>query len=191
MIEPAAFAALLCDYCLEVRAGQQVVVRSTSLAEPLLLALHRALLEREAWPHLRVSLPGQEEAFWSAARPAHLDSFAPLDLVEAEQTDASLSIHAPWNTRELAGVDPALMTRAARARAPVREAALAAAVVRVAVADRGGRSAGGHVDGGLRLRSCAVRCSSIVRTPSPPGRISPPLQAQLISSAGRGFGTAH
>ena len=122
--DPAAFAALLCDYCLEVSPGQQVVVRSTTLASPLLLAVQRAVLEREAWPLLRVSLPEQELSFWSAARPAHLDAFAPLDLVEAEGTDASLSIHAPANTRELAGVDPAVLARAARARSPVREAAL-------------------------------------------------------------------
>ena len=50
--DPEAFAALLCDYCLEVAPGQQVVVRSTSLASPLLLALQRAVLEREAWPFL-------------------------------------------------------------------------------------------------------------------------------------------
>jgi aminopeptidase len=122
--DPAAFAALLCDYCLEVTPGQQVVVRSTTLASPLLLALQRALLEREAWPHLRAALPEQEAGYWAAARPSHLDAFAPLDLVEAEQTDASLSIHAPANTRELAGVEPGLLARAARARAPVREAAL-------------------------------------------------------------------
>ena len=123
--DPAAMAALLCDYCLEVSPGQQVVVRSSSLAAPVLLALQAALLEREAWPLLRVSLPGQEEAFWSAARGAHLDGFAPLDLDEARSTDSSLSVHAPSNTRELAGVDPALLARGARARAPVREAALA------------------------------------------------------------------
>jgi aminopeptidase len=122
--DPATFAALLCDYCLEVSPGQQVVVRSTTLASPLLLALQRAVLEREAWPLLRVSLPEQQASFWSAARERHLDAFAPLDLAEAEGTDASLSIHAPANTRELAGVDPAVLTRAARARAPVREAAL-------------------------------------------------------------------
>jgi len=122
--DPAAFAALLCDYCLGVRAAEQVVVRSTTLASPLLLALQRALLEREAWPLLRVSLPGQEEAFWSAARGVHLDGFPPLELAEAEITDASLSIHAPENTRALAGIDPGLLARAARARAPVHEAAL-------------------------------------------------------------------
>jgi aminopeptidase len=123
--DPAAFAALLCDYCLEVGRGRQVVVRSTTLASSVVLALQRSLLEREAWPVLRVALPEQEAGFWAAARPYHLDEHAPLDLVEAEQTDASVSIHAPFNTRELAGVDPALLTRAARARAPVREAALA------------------------------------------------------------------
>ena len=76
-MNPAAHAALLCDYCLEVKPGEQVVVRSTTLASPLLLALQRALLEREAWPLMRVSLPGQEEAFWSAARDVHLDGSAP------------------------------------------------------------------------------------------------------------------
>jgi aminopeptidase len=123
--DPAAFAALLCDYCLEVAPGQQVVVRSSALASPLLLALQRAILEREAWPFLRVALPEQEAGFWAAARDVHLDSFPQLDLAEASGADAAITIQAPENTRALAGVDPALLARAARARAPVREAALA------------------------------------------------------------------
>jgi aminopeptidase len=124
-VDPDAFAALLCDYCLDVAPGQQVAVRSTTLAEPLLLSLQRALLEREAWPLLRVALPGQEAAFWWTARDAQIDGFAPADLVEAEAIDASLRIAAPANTRDLVGVDPARMTRAARARAPIRDATLA------------------------------------------------------------------
>jgi aminopeptidase len=124
-VNPGAFAALLCDYCLGVQKGQQVLVRSTTLAAPALLALQRALLEREAWPLLRVALPEQEATFWSAAREVHLDAHAPLDLAEAEGADASLHIAAPENTRALVGVDPARVTRAARARASVREATLA------------------------------------------------------------------
>jgi aminopeptidase len=119
------FAALLADYCLEVRAGQQVLVRSTTLAAPLLLALQRALLEREAWPLIRPSLPDQEAGFWAAARDVHLDSFPPTDLTEAEGVDAFLRIDAPANTRALAGVEPARLARAARARDPIREATLA------------------------------------------------------------------
>src|ERR671910_18492 len=87
--DPARFAALLCDYCLEVEPGQQVVVRSSTLATPLLLAMQRRILERDAWPLLR----------------------------------PDLTVQAPENTRSLSGVDPARLTRGARARAPVREAA--------------------------------------------------------------------
>jgi aminopeptidase len=125
VIDPDAFAALLCDYCLEAGAGQQVLVRSTTLAAPLLLALQQALLEREAWPLLRPALAAQEAGFWAAARDVHLDGFPAVDLAETEAADALLRIDAPVNTRELATVDPARMARAARARASLREATLA------------------------------------------------------------------
>jgi aminopeptidase len=118
------FAKLLCGYCLEVQPGQQVVVRSTTLAAPLLLAIQRQLLEHEAWPLLRTALPGQDESWWSAARDAQIDAFAPAELAEAEAADASLTIAAPENTTALAGVDPALVARAARAQEPLREARL-------------------------------------------------------------------
>ncbi|MDP9383978.1 MAG: aminopeptidase, partial [Actinomycetota bacterium] len=122
--DPARFAALLCGYCLDVQPGQQVVVRSTPLAGPLLAELQRELLERDAWPLFRLALPGMEEGFYRAARAAQLDAFAPSELTEAEETDCSLAIQAPENTRALAGIDPALIARAARARGPVREAVM-------------------------------------------------------------------
>jgi aminopeptidase len=122
--DPSAFARLLCGYCLDAQPGQQVVVRSTTLAAPLLLAVQRELLEREAWPLLRAELPGAAESWWDAARDPQLDGFAPAELIEAERTDSSLTIQAPENTTALAGVDPTRIARAARARAPLREAAL-------------------------------------------------------------------
>ncbi|HYM56911.1 MAG TPA: aminopeptidase [Solirubrobacteraceae bacterium] len=122
--DPAAFAALLCGYCLDVRPGQQVVVRSTTLAEPLLLAVQREVLEREGWPLLRTELPEQAEGFWAAARDLHLDGFAASELAEAEGSDCSLAIQAPGNANALAGIDPGRLARAARARLPIREAGL-------------------------------------------------------------------
>src|ERR1700748_518551 len=116
-----AFARLLVDYCLDVAPGQQILLNSTTLAAPLLLALQREILEREAWPLLRVDLPGQSENHWRAARDVHLDGFARAELAEAEAIDASLRIQATENASALAGVDPARLTRAARGRAPLRE----------------------------------------------------------------------
>jgi aminopeptidase len=120
-----AFARLLAGYCLEVQPGQQVLVSSTTLAAPLLLALQRELLEREAWPLLRAALPGQDEGFWRAARDAQIDGVASAERAEAEHIDASLRIQATDNANALAGVDPALLARAARARSPLRELILA------------------------------------------------------------------
>jgi aminopeptidase len=122
--DPRRFAALLAGYCLDVQPGQQVLVRSTTLAAPLLLALQREILEREAWPALRTALPGQTEGYWAAVRDVHLDSLSPGERAETETADCLLTIQAPDNTSELAGVDPALMARAARTRAPLRELAM-------------------------------------------------------------------
>ena len=118
------FARLLTDYCLDVRAGQQVQVSSTTLAAPLLLALQREILEREAWPLLDVSLPGQGEGFWHAVRDSALDAFPSAELAAAHELDASLRIQATDNANALASVDPARLARAARAQAPLREARL-------------------------------------------------------------------
>jgi aminopeptidase len=123
-LDPAAFADLLAGYCLDVEPGQVVLVRSTSLAEPLLLELQRAILERDAWPLLRVELPGQTRSFYDAALDRHLDDYPDLALHEARRIDALLGIQAPGDVRELAGVDPERITRYARARRPIREATM-------------------------------------------------------------------
>ena len=110
------FAALLCDWCLGVEP--------TTLAQELVVALHRHVLRRGAWPLVRISPPGLAESFYRVASEAQLEAFAPLELTEVQAVDAHLGIDAPQNTRALAGVDPALITRAARARQPILEARL-------------------------------------------------------------------
>ncbi len=122
--DPRAFAALLCGYCLDVQPGDQVLVRSTMLAAPLLLALQREILEREAWPVLRAELPGQAEGYWGAVRDAQLDGISPAERADTEGSDCLLAIQAPENTSALAGVDPARMARAARTRQALRERAM-------------------------------------------------------------------
>jgi len=123
-LDPRAFADLLTGYCLDVQAGDQVLVRSTTLAAALLLELQRAILEREAWPLLRVELPGQTRAFYQHARDIHLDDVAPLSLTEARKITSTLGIQAPSDVRELADVDPERLARAARGRRPLRDATM-------------------------------------------------------------------
>jgi aminopeptidase len=120
-LDPAAFADLLAGYCLDVRPDQQVLVRSTTLAAPLLLELQRAILERDGWCFLRIELPGEAAAFYRHAHPHQLDNYPPLAYEEARRIHATVGIQAPDDVRALADVDPELMTRAARGRRDVRE----------------------------------------------------------------------
>ena len=125
MIDADAFATLLCDWCLDVRERDYVLVFTTTLAAPLARALHRALIMRGAWaPGLRIAFPGLAEDFYELASDDLLDNFAPQDLAEMERIDAYLRIDAPENTRALAEIDPATLARAARARSPIQEVRL-------------------------------------------------------------------
>ncbi len=123
-LDAARFADLLAGYCLDVQAGQEVVVRSTALAAPLLLECQRAILERDAWPLLRVELPGATAEFYRHARDRQLDRCSEVAFAEAKKAHAQLGIQAPENTRALAGIDPERLARAARARRPLREQTL-------------------------------------------------------------------
>ncbi len=120
-LDAARFADLLTGYCLEVEPGQEILVRSTSLAEPLLLECQRAILGSDAWPLLRVELPGSTAAFHRHARDVHLDSYPDVAFAEARKAHAHLGIQAPENTRALAGFDPERLARANLARKPLRE----------------------------------------------------------------------
>ncbi|MDQ6774851.1 MAG: aminopeptidase [Actinomycetota bacterium] len=122
MIDADAFATLLCEWCLEPAEGNQVLVSTTTLAVPVAAAMHRAVIKRGAWPLLRLTPTEVERDFYELASDAQLDCFAPLDLVQAQSVDMSLGIDAPANVRQLAGIDPARIARAARARRPLQEA---------------------------------------------------------------------
>ena len=99
--DPSRFAALLCDYCLDVQPGQQVVVRSTTLAAPLLLALQEELLVREAWPLIRFLFadPVEDAGAWEkvmtpdALDPLTLarDALRSTDGFTAESLEAALT----------------------------------------------------------------------------------------------------
>jgi aminopeptidase len=122
--DPRAFAELLCGYCLDVEENEQVLVRSTTLAAPLLLELQGEILRRGAWPLLRIEIPGEASSFYANARDLQFDDFPALALIEAKKANKVLSIQATADPRELAGIDPAQMARVARARKPIREQTL-------------------------------------------------------------------
>ncbi|HWD70146.1 MAG TPA: aminopeptidase, partial [Solirubrobacteraceae bacterium] len=122
MIDADAFAVLVAEWCLDVQPRQQVLISTTTLAEEAAVALHRAVLERDGWPLLRLAPGGLEADFYRHARDQHLDGVAPIELAEMQAIDSTVRIMAPASTNPLADIDPALVARRARAQVPLREA---------------------------------------------------------------------
>ncbi len=123
--DPDAFAALLCDWCQQVGPGDRIAVYSTTLAEDLALALHRALLDRDAWPLIRLEPPGLGAEFYRHARERHRTQSPPIDLAVTQAIDGFVRIDAPANATELSDIEPALVAEVATARRPLQEASLA------------------------------------------------------------------
>jgi aminopeptidase len=119
--DPEAFAALLCDWCLEVAPGDRVLINSTTLAEQLAVALHRAILERDAWPFIWLVPPLLAADFYRFGSERHVSEPQPTELALFEGVDSVLRIDAPANVGELSNIDPTLIARAASARRPLQE----------------------------------------------------------------------
>lgn len=122
--DPDAFAALLCDWCLEVQPGARVMVSSTTLAELYATALNRAVLERDAWPFVWLTPPSLAADLYRYGGERHHSQPPPVELALLGAVDAFVRLDAPANTRELSGIDPALIARTAAARGELTELAM-------------------------------------------------------------------
>ena len=114
------WADLLCDYCLDVKPGEVIAVGSELDGRPLIEACHRALVDRGAYPIVRVELPGLAEYFAAHAAEQALTYLPPLALYEAQGVDGRIRITAEHDTRSMSRVDPARQATIDRARSPLR-----------------------------------------------------------------------
>jgi aminopeptidase len=114
-------AEVIAGYSLKLGEGDLVLIQGPALAEPLLVELTRSAVERGAVPRLRVTIEGADQAFLSRASEEQLRWLPPYALEEMDAIDATIGVHADWNTRELAGIDPARMALRQGAVRPVTE----------------------------------------------------------------------
>jgi aminopeptidase len=114
-------ADILVGYSLPVGKGELVTIRGPYVAEPLILALYRRCLERGAHPMLRVSIPQAEAYLYRFAGDPQLEHVWETERWLTEHVDASFSVMADTNTRQLTRVDPSRQQIAARARKPLMD----------------------------------------------------------------------
>jgi aminopeptidase len=101
-----AYAALLVEKCLDVQPGWQVLVRSGTLARPLIEAVSALIGRRGAYVLPRLSLTGAgTNVPWALNAPKEvLSELAPIEAHAWAEADALIAIDAPENTRELSAL---------------------------------------------------------------------------------------
>jgi len=114
-------AKLLIEYSLGIKQGDQVLLRATTLAQPLIKACYLEVLKRGAHPLVRLSFEGQNYLFYSCADEAQLEFISEIDRVTASNINGLVVILSEPNTKELTNVDPANMAKARAAQREIRD----------------------------------------------------------------------
>jgi len=120
----ARWAETLVEYSLDVRPGQQVAIAGGALASPLLRALYRAVLAKDAYPTLLPSLPGTLADLLTLGSDDQLRYISPVERFARQEADALVNVLAEANTRELSAIDPGRQRVLQKARAPLLEATM-------------------------------------------------------------------
>jgi aminopeptidase len=110
-------AKLMVHYSLELKPGQQVLIRTHPIAEELTLAVYEEAIQAGAHVFIQNVVPGVDEIFFKHASDAQLDYVSPIRKLITETFDATLNLWTEHNTRALSGIDPKRMARVARAGA--------------------------------------------------------------------------
>ena len=124
MIDPrlVKWADTLTHYSLELKAGEQVLIRADEAAIPFAREVYRSALNAGAHPHVQVLVDGLDEVFLSTASDAQLDFVSPIRKFEMETIDAYCALSAPSNTASLSGVSPERQARMQKGGSVIRRA---------------------------------------------------------------------
>src|SRR3990172_12962046 len=117
----AKLAKVLVHYSVEVQKGQQVIIRTSAIAEELTLAVYEEIIRAGAHPFITNEVPGAKEAFYKLASDDQLDYISPIDQLIVETFDAYIHLWADYNTRELSGIDPGRVARSRRTQAAISQ----------------------------------------------------------------------
>lgn len=99
------YADLLVNYCLEIKPGDRLLVKSTTLAEPLVREVYRAAVKAGALVEVELDFREKNRILLQEGNPIQLGRVSPLFKEAMENFEAYLNIMAPFNLREDQNVD--------------------------------------------------------------------------------------
>jgi aminopeptidase len=115
------YAYLLADYCVSVKENDRIFIKSTAIAEPLLLELYREINSRGAFYDSKITLREEERVFFESATETVLSDISPLDYEINKHYDAIITVRAPYNLKSLNTISPERKMRAKEAHEELHE----------------------------------------------------------------------
>ena len=115
------YAHLLVNYCIAVQKGEKVLVKSSTLAEPLLKFVHDEIVKAGGHPHFDIELPGTASSFYKHASSHQLNYINELSQHALSTFDCYLVIRAPHNVRETANVNKTKRKQRSEALKPLND----------------------------------------------------------------------
>ena len=99
-------ADVLVSYSTAVKPGELVRINGSTIAQPLTVAIYRAVIAAGGHPHVRLVPDECAEIKLDLADEEQLLYEDPLELEAVERCDVSIGIWAQDNTKALSGTDP-------------------------------------------------------------------------------------
>jgi len=114
-------AKLICEYSLGLKEGDIFLIRSETVAEPLVKELMRQSLEMGAHPVLRMMISEQQATFYKYANEKQLEFIPHSVMADAENITAQVFIDATDNTKQLTGADKSKIAAYSKSMRRVRD----------------------------------------------------------------------
>ena len=100
------YAEVLVDYSVNVQPGELTIIRTDSYqSQPLIKAIYKRVLEKGAYPVVRMGVEGLNEVYIKNATDEQLAYIDPMTEVEYDQAKNFISIGAPFNVKNMARSD--------------------------------------------------------------------------------------
>ena len=99
------YASLLVNYCLYLKPGEHLHIKSTTLAEELIREVYREALKVGAYVTHDLTFRGQAKIYMDQANDDQMKFVSPLQKLAFEKCDAYLFIRAPFNLMEDKNID--------------------------------------------------------------------------------------
>src|SRR3989338_52463 len=99
-------AKILVNHSVKIKKGEYVVVSGSAEAAPLIKEVYKLILQKGAYPNVKVGLPGLGYTYFKYASQEQLNKFPQISFDEIKKTQAYIRISSDNNTRELSNIDP-------------------------------------------------------------------------------------